>query len=103
MSISGRINKDFKDYVGNSQLYMHEYGHSLQSQMIGLSYLFAIGLPSLGCTRFPQNVENNVYGDSSDDFFYTETWANQLASRYFSIFKGYEWDERDGYPFHDYR
>ena len=28
-------------------LYMHEYGHTIDSRILGLSYLFAIGIPSL--------------------------------------------------------
>ncbi len=55
---------------------MHEYGHYLQSQMIGLFYLPAAGLPSL---------LNRIgwIGTSDKDYFYTEKWANNLSFDFF--------------------
>lgn len=32
---------------GENGLYWHEYGHTFQSERYGISYLFAIGLPSI--------------------------------------------------------
>lgn len=55
----------------------HEYGHQLQSFILGPVYLLVIGLPSLiWCNCFDKyRRENKVsYYD-----FYTEKWANKLA------------------------
>lgn len=45
---------------------MHEYGHTFQSMRFGLSYLFAVGAPSL---------LNELGADNRD--FWTETSANR--------------------------
>jgi hypothetical protein len=30
----------------NKKIFMHEYGHTVDSRLFGVSYLFAIGVPS---------------------------------------------------------
>ena len=62
-----------------NMLYMHEYGHYLQSQMMGPFYLFEVGLPSLG-SAMKASVENGI---SSHDRKWYEINANRLAKRYF--------------------
>ena len=57
-----------------SDLFQHEYGHYMQSQLIGPAYLFAVGLPSLGSAMI--NPERHGH-------FYTEKWANRLAKKKF--------------------
>jgi hypothetical protein len=51
----------------------HEYGHCLQSQMLGPLYLLVIGLPSL-IHAWLCDCHNHSYYD-----FYTERWANKLV------------------------
>lgn len=57
----------------------HEYGHTLQSLILGVFYLFVIGLPSLIWAAFFEEYRNknkiNYYS------FYTEKWANKLAGK----------------------
>lgn len=57
----------------------HEFGHVLQSRILGPLYLFVIGLPSIvhawinnqiGCCR--KHPEGYYH-------FYTEQWANRIA------------------------
>lgn len=55
-----------------SSLYKHEYGHYIQSQWFGPTYLFAIGAPSL----LTVNAKDN-------DYMYWERTANKKASSYF--------------------
>ncbi|WP_163273817.1 RHS repeat-associated core domain-containing protein [Dysgonomonas sp. 511] len=55
---------------------MHEYGHYLQSQMIGLFYLPVIGLPS-----FLNNI--GLIGPGDESNFYTERWANNISYNHF--------------------
>ncbi|MHC1705979.1 MAG: hypothetical protein AB9842_00515 [Bacteroidales bacterium] len=58
----------------------HEYGHSIQSQLLGPLYLFVIGLPSLLWAIYFQSryKKNNAHGEL---YFkaYTEKWADKLA------------------------
>lgn len=78
---------------------MHEYGHTVQSQLLGLSYLLFVGLPSLVSAANSEDIPNDLYHASTHDYFYSETWANRIAARYF--YK-HEWNEIN-YPLHDYR
>ena len=56
---------------------MHEYGHTLQSKMLGPLYLIVIGLPSLIWAWLYGPVipwsKNGYY------VFYTEKWAEKLG------------------------
>lgn len=58
----------------------HEYGHSIQSKILGPLYLLVIGLPSILWAGFGDKyrAEKNIsYYD-----FYTEKWANHLGKAY---------------------
>lgn len=59
---------------------VHEYGHSIQSMILGPLYLLIIGIPSfIWCNskKFKKMRENGVsYFD-----FYPEKWANYLGSK----------------------
>ncbi len=99
MYINGKISTDksFRDWVITSdQMYLHEYGHTLQSQMLGMSYLLVIGLPSLISCANIETLSGYEYVRFSHDRFYTEYDANKWARLYFGKYYGYYWD------FHDY-
>ncbi len=55
---------------------MHEYGHTFDSQIFGLSYLFAIGLPSI----------TSAMGSGDHRKYWTERRANRHAANYFKRF-----------------
>ena len=58
-------------------LVAHEYGHSIQSLILGPLYLFVIGIPSLCWAAFGRKYRekhNKTYYE-----FYTESWANKIA------------------------
>lgn len=58
----------------------HEYGHTLQSMLLGPLYLPVVALPSLiWCYAFSQwRIKRGVpYGR-----FYTERWADRLGERF---------------------
>ena len=77
------------------QMYLHEYGHTIQSQMFGTDYLLKMALPSLiSCTLQP------LLGNSHKSFF-TETLANRLACGYFNEYYACGWNENKDplYPF----
>lgn len=57
----------------------HEYGHVLQSRILGPFYLLIIGLPSLLHAWLSDYIgccDNNILGYYH---FYTEKWANKLG------------------------
>ncbi len=62
------------------QLVTHEYGHCIQSLLLGPLYLFVIGLPSatwagIFSHRCKKGKSTNYYR------FYTEKWAEKIAGR----------------------
>ena len=105
------ITGDFESFVKQNPGYMHEYGHYIDSQSFGLSYLFAIGAPSLisamgnGMTKSPEGFD--IYYHS---YYWTDTRANRNAAKYFGKHYGVNWSSDkfksygkprtiiDGYP-----
>ena len=61
----------------DQKMIMHEYGHTLQSKMLGPLYLIVIGLPSLVWAALYGPIipwsKNGYYK------FYTEKWADKLG------------------------
>ena len=79
----------FKDFVTSNHLFMHEYGHYMQSQRWGILYLFSMGIPSLtNC------IYDRIHRTDTHDTYYTETSANRNAKRYFCKNYGTEWNEK---------
>lgn len=60
--------------IGDSE--KHEYGHCLQSKMLGPLYLLIIGLPSLFWAVFYRDDETDPDGYYR---FFTEKWADRLG------------------------
>ncbi len=86
-------NKDFNPK--GRYLYMHEYGHYLQSKLYGPSYLFVIGLPSLSSALFSDHHKYRWY----------EMNANWRGMEYFGIDRE-TWEANDPlnkYPLEDER
>ena len=63
----------------NPSTLKHEYGHVVQSRMLGIFYLLVIGIPSIVHAW----LHSRVCGDKSYYHFYTERWANKLSDKYF--------------------
>ena len=67
--------------VDNKQLLVHEYGHTIQSMILGPLFIPLVGIPSfLWATlsinrKIRRNRNINYYN------FYTEKWANSLGSK----------------------
>lgn len=68
----------FTDAGAPVDVVRHEYGHVIQSRMLGPLYLLVIGLPSI----IHAGLHNGVCGDKPYSHFYTERWADRLAERY---------------------
>lgn len=92
----GTIDRPFEEYVTYNPTYMHEYGHYIQSQMLGPLYTIpaiSSGLHTL--INKGRTMTYNYWGGipvSSD--YWTETWANRLAAKYFGKYEEVDW-ERD--------
>ena len=56
---------------------MHEYGHSIQSKILGPLYLLVIGLPSIIWAGLFEKYRNKH--KISYYSFFTEKWANKLV------------------------
>ncbi len=70
-----------KEDASDRRMTVHEYGHTIQSLMLGPLYLFVIGIPSLfwanlNCCRRMRRERQTAYS-----WFYTEAWANWLGRR----------------------
>jgi hypothetical protein len=59
----------------DSDIYRHEYGHTLQSRILGPLYLIVIGIPSLLWAAWWRSakVKPGYYT------FFTEVWADKLG------------------------
>lgn len=71
--------------IGREELFrrllVHEYGHTVQSLLLGPLYLPVIGLPSLLWSRVPALCRRRARERRSYFEFYTERWANRLGER----------------------
>ncbi len=75
--------KKFEGQIGveelSNRLLVHEYGHTIQSLILGPLYLVLIGIPSALWAAFGgkrRKEEQIPYGA-----FFTEKWANRLGER----------------------
>ena len=60
---------------------VHEYGHSIQSLILGPLYLPVIGLPSILWANFPVLIRLRRQKNISYYRMYQESWANRLGER----------------------
>lgn len=66
--------KDFAD-----RLLVHEYGHTIQSLLLGPLYLLVIGIPSSYWGNSRRCIERRRYEQLPYCAFFTERWANLLG------------------------
>ncbi|MEO1626651.1 MAG: RHS repeat-associated core domain-containing protein, partial [Bacteroidota bacterium] len=97
-SIGNHINislrGDVVDFTGNPLL-MHEYGHTFDSQIFGIGYLFIVGIPSAISFATARQVPGETFGVTTHDFRWFEMTANRHAARYFGNNYGVDWDEHE--------
>ena len=67
--------------VLDDRLLVHEFGHTIQSLVLGPLYLPVIGLPSAIWLNTPQLSRRRRNAESSYYAFFTERWANHLGER----------------------
>ena len=90
MSIRGEIGPEFQERVLNDPLFMHEFGHSFDSQTFGALYLPIIGLPSLFSAATSRSLPGSTLLTSHRIRWY-ERNANKHAARYFSNHYDIDW------------
>ncbi len=71
-------------------LYMHEYGHYLQSQSSGFGYLFQYGIPSLMSASISRKMNSPPF--TTHRITSVEKDANERAAKYFKKY-GVNWKE----------
>lgn len=60
---------------------VHEFGHTIQSIILGPLFLFVIGLPSLVWASLPYFQKLRQRKNISYYWFYCEKWANNLGDK----------------------
>ena len=66
--------------ISDKSVLVHEYGHTIQSLLLGPLYLLAIGIPSITWASLPFLRRKRKREGISYYSFYTERWANRLAA-----------------------
>lgn len=100
MNIRGGITGNFDTYATSvDPMYMHEYGHTIDSRRFGPLYLPLPGLCSGISAAGSDQIPGNINGLWEHDVYWTETRANRLAEKYFRKHYGVNWS---GYPFNKY-
>ena len=81
-SIGGFIFMDSNSFRNGRPLLIHEYGHTVQSMLLGWLYLPVIFLPSVVWFSVPYFQKLRKQKHYSYYRFYTERWANHLGEKF---------------------
>ncbi|MEO1022911.1 MAG: RHS repeat-associated core domain-containing protein [Bacteroidota bacterium] len=92
LNIGDEIDGSFEDRVINDPLFMHEYGHTFDSQIFGPLYLPVVGLPSLISAATSRQVPGEPPLVTTHDFRWFEMSANRHAARYFGRHYSVDWN-----------
>jgi RHS repeat-associated protein len=87
INIRDEITGSFDERVLSDPLFMHEYGHTIDSRLFGFSYLFAIGIPSIFSANKAKNDPSYHHYE-----YWTETRANRRAEKYFKKHFNINWN-----------
>ena len=106
INMEGEITGNFNDYILTDPLFLHEYGHTIDSKAWGIAYLFAIGIPSAISANDSDLITTwdgvpvaNPNKLTTHRVFWTETRANKRASKYLMKYYGIDWEtEYPKYP-----
>lgn len=89
IDIKDSIGSSFEDRVTSDPLFMHEYGHTIDSRRFGLSYLALVGVPSLYSAKTASKYNGFITTHDRKPY---ETRANRRASEYFSKYYNVSWN-----------
>ena len=65
----------------SERLLVHEYGHTIQSLLLGPLYLLIVGIPSASWANMSRFQKKRRRERISYFTFYTESWANRLGEK----------------------
>lgn len=83
------IFEDFDTHIKHDPLLLHEYGHTIDSNIFGWLFLFIIGIPSI----------HSAMGKGNHQAFWTEKRANRKIKRYAKKYNDIAWNAfEDEYP-----
>ncbi|MBE6125571.1 MAG: hypothetical protein E7186_04495 [Erysipelotrichaceae bacterium] len=68
-------------WPNDERVVVHEYGHCIQSALLGPLYLPIIGIPSAIWANTPALEKARIHQHKSYYRFYPEKWANRLGKR----------------------
>lgn len=68
-------------FISNDEFKHHEYGHSIQSLILGPLYLLIIGLPSYVWCNLPYFRKKRIQKNLSYTSLYCETWAENIGNK----------------------
>jgi hypothetical protein len=66
----------------NGRIHLHEYGHTIQSLMLGPFYPLAVSLPSLLWAGLPQFEKMRREKHIPYSQLYCEKWADRIGAKY---------------------
>ena len=76
-----KLKNDFSAEELAQRLLVHEYGHTVQSLILGPLYLFLMGIPSTLWGFLPSCNKKRKDESISYFSFFTEQWANHLGEK----------------------
>ena len=76
-----KLKNDFTEEELFSRLLVHEYGHTIQSLILGPLYLLIMGIPSTIWGFLPYYNKKRQRENISYFAFFTEKWANRLGEK----------------------
>ncbi len=76
-----KLKNEYKIDELSSRLLVHEYGHTIQSLILGPLYLIVIGIPSTLWGFLPFCARARKEKQISYFWFFTEKWANVLGEK----------------------
>ena len=68
-----------KDWLHDTEI--HEYGHTIQSLILGPLYFIVVGFPSVVWCNWKKAIKWREDNDKSYYWLYCEGWANTLGRR----------------------
>ncbi len=98
IAIDDSLKSSFRERLLSDPLFMHEFGHSLDSRLFGIFYLPFIGLPSLISAARTKKIMSSKEPNTSHKFQPYERRANRRAAIFFSDY-GIDWKDFEfNYP-----
>ncbi len=76
-----KLKGDYSKEELSSRLLTHEYGHTIQSLILGPLYLLVMGIPSTLWGFLPSCNKKRKEQKVSYFSFFTESWANALGKK----------------------